>query len=324
MLMKGVPIVLVLAAALACFAARAQPYPSKPVRTVVPYPAGGYYDLIARVVGQKLAESLGQPVVVENRAGANGILGTAFTAKSPPDGHTIMVGGIGPHGINPSLYAKLPYDPVRDFEPVIMVSAAPNILVVHASVAASSVRELIALARARPGQLNYASNGSGSAPHLAGEMFAAMSGTRLNHVPFKGSAPAITAMLGGQIEVHFGNASDVMPHIRSGKLRALAVTGPRRVPALAETPTMIEAGLPDYDYVAWFAYFAPAATPREIVMRLNAEIGRILQSQEVRERLSGQGSVEIAGGTPDQLAGYVRAEIAKWSKVVKDSGAKAD
>lgn len=319
-------ILLALAAtlALACFGVQAQPYPSKPIRTVVPYPAGGYYDLIARVVGQKLGESLGQPIVVENRAGANGIIGTEFTARSAPDGHTIMVGGIGPHGINPGLYAKLPYDPVRDFEPVILVSVAPNILVVHASVAASSVQELIAIARARPGQLNYASNGSGSAPHLAGEMFAGMSGTRLNHVPFKGSAPALTSMLGGQTEVHFGNASDVMPHIRSGKLRALAVTGPRRVSALADTPTMMEAGLPNYEYVAWFAYFAPAATPREIILRLNADIGRILQLQDVRERLSGQGSVEVVGGTPEQLAGYVGSEIAKWSKVVRDSGAKAD
>jgi tripartite-type tricarboxylate transporter receptor subunit TctC len=305
-------------------AAAAQAWPSKPIKVIVPYPAGGFYDTVARLVGVKMAEDFGQPVVVENRVGAGGIVGTDYVAKSAPDGYTIMVGGIGPHGINPGLYPKLPYDPVRDFEPIVHVVNAANILVVHPSLPVSSLNELILLARAKPGQLNYASNGSGTSPHLAAEMFASAMGLKLTHIPYKGSAPAVTAMLGGQTQMAFNNAGDVLQHIRAGKLRALAVTGAKRLAALPEVPTMQESGAPGYEAVAWWAYYAPAGTPRDIVMRLNAEINKTIQLPEVRDRLSVQGSAEIVGGSPEQLAAFMKAEIAKWSRVIKESGATAD
>ena len=308
---------------LACAAALAQAYPSRPIKVVVPYPPGGYYDTMARVVGQKMTESLGQQVVVENRAGANGILGTEFTAKSAPDGYTIMTGGIGPHGINPGLYAKLPYDAERDFAPIILVATQPNILVVHPSVAASSVRELVALAQSMSGRVSFGSAGAGSSQHLSAAMFASAAGIRMNHVPFKGGPPAIAALLGGHIDLFFGTASDVLNHIRSGKLRALGVTGARRIPALPDLPTMTEAGV-SVEASPWFGYFAPAGVPPEIIARLNAEIGKTLGAPEVRERLTAQGTTEIVGGTPEHLAAFMRSELLKWSRVVKESGAKAD
>jgi tripartite-type tricarboxylate transporter receptor subunit TctC len=281
--------------------AAAQSWPSKPIRVIVPYPAGGFYDTIARLVGVKMAEDFGQPAVVENRVGANGIVGTDFVAKSAPDGYTIMVGGIGPHGINPGLYPKLPYDAVRDFEPIVHVVNAANVLVVHPSVPANNVNELIALARAKPRELAYASNGSGSSPHLAAEMFASAMGLKLNHIPFKGSAPAVTSMLGGQTQLAFNNAGDVLQHIRAGKLRGLAVTGAKRLPVLPDLPTMQEVGVPNYEAVAWWGYYAPAGTPRDIVMRLNGQINKAMQ-----------------------LPAFTKAEIAKWTRVIKESGATAD
>ena len=305
-------------------AALAQSYPTKAVRFVVPYPAGGYYDLLARVIGAKLAENWSQPVVVENRVGANGMVGTDFVAKSAPDGYTILMVGIGPFGISPSLYAKMAYDPVRDFAPVIHVASAPNVLVVHPSVDARSVKELIALARADPGKLAFSSAGSGSSQHLSAEMFDTMTGVKMTHVPYKGSAPAVTATLGGQVSVLFGTMADVVAHIRADKLRALAVTSARRIPALPEVPTMNEAGVPGFEATAWFGVFAPAAVPHDIIAKLNQDIGRILQMPDVLERISQQGSAEIIGGSPEQYGAFVRAEIAKWAKVVKDSGAKAD
>jgi tripartite-type tricarboxylate transporter receptor subunit TctC len=315
---------VVIALALAMTPAFAQPYPTRPVKIIVPYPAGGYYDVSSRVLGQKFSEALGQPFVVENRPGANAIVGTEFTAKSPPDGYTIMMGGIGPHAINSSLYPKLSYDPVRDFSPIILVSMTPNALVVYPGFAAKSVRELVDLARAQPGKINYASNGSGSSVHLCAELLGTMTGTKFNHVPFKGSAPAITATLGGQTEFAFATAGDVLAHIRGGKLRALAVTSAKRIPALQDTPTMIEAGVPGYEATAWFALFAPAGTPREIVAKLNAVAGQALKTDDVRERLASQGSADLVGGTPEHLGALVKAEIVKWSKVVKESGATAD
>ncbi|HEX2199226.1 MAG TPA: tripartite tricarboxylate transporter substrate binding protein [Burkholderiales bacterium] len=324
--MKTTSFRTLLAAVLLAFSfgAAAQAWPSKPIKVVVPYPAGGFYDTIARLVGAKMTESLGQPIVVENRVGAGGIIGTDYVAKAAPDGYTLIVGGIGPHGINAGLYPKLPYDPVRDFEPIVHVVNAANILVVHPSVQARSVRELVALAKAKPGELNYASNGTGTSPHLAAEMFASAMNIKLTHIPYKGSAPAVTAMLGGQTHMAFNNAGDIIEHIRAGKLHPLAVTGAKRLPVLPDVPTMQESGVPDYEAVAWWAYFAPAGTPRDIVTKLNAEINRILQVPEVRSRLSVQGSAEVVGGTPEQLAAFVKNEIAKWTKVIKASGAKVD
>jgi tripartite-type tricarboxylate transporter receptor subunit TctC len=317
---------LLLAACLAgsAFAVLAQSYPTKAVRFVVPYPAGGYYDLLARVIGAKLTENWSQPVVVENRVGANGMVGTDFVAKSPPDGYTILMGGIGPFGISPSLYAKMAYDPVRDFAPVIHVASAPNVLVVHPSVDARSVKELIALARSDPGKLTFSSAGSGSSQHLSAEMFNTMVGARMTHIPYKGSAPAVTATLGGQVSVLFGTMADVVAHIRADKLRALAVTSARRIPSLPDVPTMIEAGVPGFEATAWFGVFAPAAVPHDIIAKLNQDIGRILRLPDVLERISQQGSAEIVGGSPEQYGAFVRAEIAKWAKVVSESGAKAD
>lgn len=317
---------LFLATCLAgcAFAVLAQSYPTKAVRFVVPYPAGGYYDLLARVIGAKLAENWSQPVVVENRVGANGMVGTDFVAKSPPDGYTILMGGIGPFGISPSLYAKMAYDPVRDFAPVIHVASAPNVLVVHPSVDVRSVKELIALARSNPGKLTFSSAGSGSSQHLSAEMFNTMVGARMTHIPYKGSAPAVTATLGGQVSVLFGTMADVVAHIRADKLRALAVTSARRIPSLPDVPTMIEAGVPGFEATAWFGVFAPAAVPHDIIAKLNQDIGRILRLPDVLERISQQGSAEIVGGSPEQYGAFVRAEIAKWAKVVSESGAKAD
>jgi tripartite-type tricarboxylate transporter receptor subunit TctC len=314
---------LAVLAALATSIAAAQPYPNKAIKVIVPYPAGGFYDLIARNVGPRLGDALGQPVVIENRVGANGIVGTEYTAKSPADGYTIIIGGIGPHGINPGLYPKLPYDPIKDFVPIIHVASSPNILVVHPSAPLDTVSELIAIARAKPGQLSYASNGNGSSQHLSAEMFAAAMSLKLNHVPFKGSAPAVTAMLGGQTDMTFGIAGDVVPHVKAGKLRALAVTSTRRVPALPDTPTMHEAGVSGYESTAWFGYLAPAGTPRKIVTRLNADIAKVLEPAEIRERIT-QGVAEIVGGTPEQFGSFIRAEIAKWTRVVKDANVRVD
>ena len=306
-------------------AALAQPaYPSKPVKIIVPYPAGGYYDVASRVLGQKFSDALGQPFVIENRPGANAIVGTELTAKSAPDGYTIMMGGIGPHAINSSLYPKLSYDPVKDFAPVILVSMTPNALVAYPGFAAKSVKELVEIARTQAGRINYASNGSGSSVHLCAELLGTMTGTKFNHVPFKGSAPAITATLGGQTQFAFATTGDVLAHIRGGKLRALAVTSAKRIPALPDTPTMIEAGVPGYEATAWFALFAPAGTPREIVATLNAAAGKALRMEDVRERLAPQGSADLVGGTPEYLGELVKSEIAKWAKVVKESGATAD
>jgi tripartite-type tricarboxylate transporter receptor subunit TctC len=234
------------------FSAVAQTWPSKPVHVIVPYPAGGFYDLIARLLGAKMQEEFGQPFVVENRTGAGGIVGTDYVARAAPDGYTIMVGGVGPHGINPGLYPKLSYDAVRDFAPIVHVVTAPNVLVVHPSVPANNVQELIALAKAKPGSLNYASNGVGTSPHLAAELFATSLGIKLVHIPYKGSSPAVAAMLGGQTHLAFNNAGDILQHVRAGKLRALAVTGARRLPALPDLPTMQEVGVPEYEAVAWW------------------------------------------------------------------------
>ncbi len=322
--MRSITLPAVLSFALAASGALAQPYPAKPIRVVVPNPAGGFYDLIARTVGQKVGERTGQPMVVENRVGAGGSVGTEFAAKSAPDGYTIMVGGIGPHGIAPSLYAKLPYDPVKDFAPIILVATTPNILVVHPSSPFQSVPDIVAAARAKPGGVSYASNGNGTSQHLSAEMFATTMGLKLNHVPFKGSAPAVTAMLGGQVDFAFAVAPDALAHVKAGKLRALAVTGAKRAAPLPDVPTMAEAGVPGYEATAWFGYLAPAGTPREIVDRLNAEIARALASPDVRDRLAPGGLSELPGGSPEAFGELVKSEIAKWSRVVKESGAKID
>jgi tripartite-type tricarboxylate transporter receptor subunit TctC len=316
--------VMALALIFGCAAAWGQSYPSRPLKVILPVPAGGYYDTVTRIVSQRLAERLGQPVVVENRVGAGGVVGTVHAAGQPPDGYTLLFNGIGAMSIFPSLHAKLAYDPVRDFEPIILVSTVPNILVVHPSVPARSADELAALARSRPGEVSFASNGIGTTQHLVAEMFATAKGVKLNHIPFNGSAPAVTAMLGGQTMLLFGVASDVMPHVKAGKLRALAVASAKRMRALPEVPTTAEAGVPGVEIEIWLGAFAPKGTPRELLLRLNSEINKVLDMPDVRERITQDGIGEVKGGTPEELASLLRSEIAKWARVVKASGARVD
>jgi tripartite-type tricarboxylate transporter receptor subunit TctC len=316
--------VIALALIFGCAAVWGQPYPSRPLKVILPVPAGGYYDTVTRIVSQRLAERLGQPVVVENRVGAGGVVGTVHAAGQPPDGYTLLFNGIGAMSIFPSLHARLAYDPVRDFEPIILVSTVPNILVVHPLVAARSADELATLARSRPGEVTFASNGIGTTQHLAAEMFATAKGVKLNHIPFNGSAPAVTAMLGGQTMLLFGVASDVMPHVKAGRLRALAVASAKRMPALPDVPTTAEAGVPGVEIEIWLGAFAPKGTPRELLLRLNSEIDKVLDMPDVRERITQDGIGEVNGGTPEDLASLLRSEIAKWARVVKASGARVD
>lgn len=313
--------ILALAVALP---AVAQTYPARPIRLIVPYPAGGYYDLVARVISQRWGAVQPQPMVVENRAGANGIIASEAVAKAAPDGYTLILGGVGPHGINPALYPKLPYDAVRDFEPVIAVSSQPNVFVVHPSFPANTVEDFVTLARAKPGEIAYASNGSGSSNHLCVEMFASAIGIKLNHIPFKGASPAVTATLSGQPAVHFGTPTDLIPLMKAGKLRGVATTGERRAPALKDLPTIAEQGIPGYACFSWSGLFAPAGTPRETVAKLNAEVNKMFESPEVRERIAPGGTGEIIGGSPEALATLVSTEIARWTKVVRETGVRAD
>ncbi len=305
-------------------AAAQQAYPNRLITVVVPYAPGGYYDSIARVVAPRLAEVLGQSVIVENKAGASGILGTEFVARAAPNGYTIMVGGIGPHSINPSLFSKLPYDPVKDFAPISLAATAPNILVVPAGSALRSVADLVAAASAKPGTLNYASAGSGTSAHLAAEMFASAARVKLNHIPYKGSGPAVLAILAGETNMLFGTATDVFRHIRSGKLRALAVTSNQRIPAFPDTPTLAEAGVPNAVAAGWYGFFAPADTPKDVISVLSNSINKVLQSPAVKSVLSVEGTAEVIGSTPEVLASFLQAEIVKWREVVRISGAKAD
>jgi len=298
-------------------------YPVKPIRFVVPFPPGGPLDTVARALGQAMTMSWGQPVVVDNRPGAGGGIGADIVAKSTADGYTILMGAVSTHAINPTLYAKIPYDPLKDFVPVTQVANVPNVLVVHPSVPAHSVKELIALARAKPGTLNFASGSNGSAGHLAGELFKSMAGVDMVHIPYKGAAPAVTDLLAGQVSLMFDNLASASPLIKSGKLRALAVTTAKRTPFFPELPTISESGLAGFDISTWFGVFAPAGTPPDIVAKLNSELVRILKTPEMRERLAGLGA-EPVGNTSEQFLAYIRSEIPKYAKVIRESGARVD
>ncbi len=297
--------------------AAAQAWPSRPVRLVVPYPPGGAVDQVARMLVDRLAGSLGQPVVIENKAGAAGVIGSDEVRRAAPDGHVLVMGTVSSHAIAPAVYRKMPYDPVADFAPVARVVLTPYIVTVNAQVPARTLAELIALARSKPGSLSFGSSGTGTTPHLAGELFNTMAGTKLVHVPYKGSAPMVTDLLGGQVQVAFDNT--VIPHIRSGRLRGLAVTGPARLAAVPEIPTPAEAGLPGYEAVGWMGLFAPRGTPEPVLARLQAEVARALEAPEVRERLAGMG-FQGAAGTGAQFADYLKSELAKWATVVRDAG----
>ena len=302
--------------------AGAQTYPAKPVRIIVNFPAGGIADVYARIIGAKVQEAWGQPVVVENRTGAGGNIGAEAVAKSPPDGYTLNMTAIGPHAINVSLFARMPFDPVKDFAPVAHVLEAEGLLVVHPSVASRNVAELIAYARANPGKLTFASAGMGTASHLAGELFKSMAKVEMTHVPYKGNVPAITDLLAGQTSLLFATMPTVLPHAKAGKLRALATIGSARATPTPELPTVGES-LPGFEVNNWVALFAPAGTPADIIKRWNAEVQRIMQSAEIQARLPNEGARFIPM-TPEQFGAFQKSEIAKWAPVVKASGARVD
>jgi tripartite-type tricarboxylate transporter receptor subunit TctC len=303
--------------------AYAQTYPNKSIRLIVPFPPGGPADILSRAIGQKLTESSGQQVVVDNRAGAGGMIGSDLAAKGAPDGYTLLMGFVGTHAINPSLYSKLPYDNVKSFEPVSLVATATIILVLHPSVPAKSVKELIALAKSKPGELTFGSPGNGTPQHLAGELFNTMAGVKMTHIPFKGAVPAISDLLGGRISLIFSSAPPALPHVATGKLRALAVTSGKRSSVSPDLPTVAESGLPGFEVINWYGVLVPARTPRPIVEKLNTEIAKIMKMPDVKERLSGVG-IEAFSSTPAQFATFIKDETAKWAKVVKFSGARLD
>ena len=301
----------------------AQDFPTRPVRLVTPFPAASITDILARPIAQRLSEVWKQPVVVDNRVGAGGIVGASAVASAPPDGYTLLVGSNGTNAINASLYARLPYDAVKSFVPVTQISTSHLVLVVHPSVEANSVSELIALAKSKPGQLSFGSGGSGTTPHLAGELFNAMAGVQLLHVPYKGSPQSVLDLVAGRIQVIFANSASVLPQVRSGKLRVLGVTSPQRDPALPEVPTIAEAGLPGFAVEVWTGIFAPAGTPPQLVDKLSQQIRAVLANEDLIREF-GKVGITVKSSTPQTFAAYVQEETVKWAKVVKASGAKAD
>ena len=303
--------------------ASAQQYPNRPIRFVVPFAPGGSTDTLARTIGQKLTDALQQQVVVDNRSGANGNIGMEIVAHAAPDGYTILLGYIANLGIGPGLYAKLPFDPVRDYAPITQVASSPNILAVHPSLPVRSFQEMIAYAKANPRKLNFASSGIGSIGHLTGELLNRSAGVDMVHVPYKGSGQAVIDLLGGQVQMMFSGMSSVMQHIKAGKLHALAVTGAQRSPAVPDVPTIAESGFPGFEATAWYGVLATARTPKTIVNRLHDEIVRALALPDVKERLNNVG-FELVGGTPDEFAAFIKSEIAKWTRVVRDAHISAE
>ena len=311
-----------LIAPLVAACASAQGYPGRPVRVITPFTTGSAADSLARVIGLKLSDAWGQQVVIDNRTGANGIIGTEFAAKSLPDGYTLLINNIS-LAINPALYSKMPYDVTRDFAPVSLSAAILLALVVHPSLPVKSVKELVALAKAHPGQINYASGGNGSAQHLPMEMLRLATGINLVHVPYKGLGPAFNDVLGGQVPVMFAGVSNVVPYLKTGRLRVLAVGSAKRAPALPDAPTVAEAGVPGFNFDAWTGYLAPAGTPKEIVSKLHADITRILSAPDVQEKLTALG-FDIVGGTPEEFAALMKNDIARMGKLIRETGIRAD
>ena len=313
------------AAVVAVFSAgaAAQAYPSKPVRMIVGFPPGGGTDVVARVISAKLQEWYGQPVLVENRPGATGTIGADAVAKSAPDGYTLIMGHVNSHGIAPNLFPKLPYDAIRDFAAVSYVGYVPNVLAVHPSVQVKSVKELVDLAKANPGKMNYASSGNGSTQHLAGEMFKQLTGTSIVHVPYKGSGDAIKDLLAGTVNMNFDTMPPVLPHIQAGKLRGLAISTPKRLPQLADVPTFEEAGIRGFDVTNWYGVMAPGGTPREIVQKLNADINKAMQVPEVRARLEAVGT-QLNEQSAAQFESFMKAEVAKYAKLIKSANIRIE
>ena len=301
----------------------AQTYPVKPIRLIVPFPAGGGVDFIGRIVGQKLGERLGQTVAIDNRAGANGIVGLEALKTSAPDGYTIAAASAGPLAVNPFIYAKLPHDTLKDFTHIANMVNFPLLLVSHPSLPVKNVKELIALARARPGQVTYSSPGAGNSGHLAGELFNSLAKARILHIPYKGTAPAVVAVLAGEAQLTYSSIPTILPHVRSGRVRALGVGNAQRIPSLPEFPTIAEAGLPGYEAYAWGGMIGPANMPAPIVQRLSKEIGEVLRQKDVADRMLSEGTVPTPS-SPEEFTAYIRAELKKWGDVVKMAGIKAE
>ena len=317
--MRRAGIAVLLAAATSVYA---QSYPTKPVKVIVPYPPGGPTDIVARVVGQKLSDQMGQQFIVENRPGAGGNIGAEAVAKSPADGYTLLVATTA-HAINPSLFKNLGYNLTKDFAPVSQLTSGPLVIVANPSLPAKNVSELIAIGKAKPGSLNYASSGNGQSTHLSAELFATMAGIKMNHIPYKGSAPALTDVMGGQASLMFDTMLSAMPHVKNGKLKAIAVTSAARSPAAPDVPTVAESGLPGYEAIAWNGLLVPAGTPADIVGKLNAELKKALDAPDVKDRFSAQG-FGAAWSTREAFAKFIQSELDKWAKVVKVSGATLD
>ena len=310
---------LALAALLAAFAttaALAQTYPAKPIRWIVPFPPGGGNDTIARLVAQKLSAAIGQQVIVDNRPGAGGTIGAEAAARSPGDGYTMFLAGVATHGINPNLRKKLPYDAIRDFQAVSLIASAPLLVVVHPSLPAKSVKDLVALAKARPGQINYASNGAGGSSHLAVELFDMMTGVRMAHIPYKGLTPALTDLLSGEVQVMFSSAVAMLPQVKAGRLRAIAMTGSKRSAAIPNIPTVAESGVPGYETGSWYGVVVPTGTPKAAIDRLSREIQTIVKSQDITSKLNEEAVIPV-GSTPEAFDKHIRAELARWAKVIK-------
>ena len=309
--------------AFTCAQVFAQSYPVKSIRLIVPYPPGGATDIFGRILGARLGELLGQQVVPEQRAGAAGVLGAEAAARAAPDGYTLVVGQASNLAINQHLMSKLPYDPVKDFAPITLIATSPNLLVVHPSLPARSVNDLVALAKARPGSINYASAGNGSPGHLAAEYFKKLAKVDIVHIPYKGATPALTDVIAGQASLYFTSPIAAQPYVQSGRLRQLAVTSAQRFPPLPDVPTVAESGLRDYEIVSWWGLLAPAGVPREIIARVHAEAVKALNTAEMKERLAGQGAMVVTN-TPEQFAAYIKSEIANWGRIVAVSGARMD
>jgi tripartite-type tricarboxylate transporter receptor subunit TctC len=316
---SAITLCLVLAAA----SAQSQTWPSKPIRFIVPFPPGAATDLLTRTVAPKLGEGLGQQVVVDNRSGAGGMIGVELAAKSPPDGYTLVLATVGPISINPSLYARMPFDPVKDLAPVTLAGNIFNVLIVHPALSAQSVKALIALARARPGELNYGSSGTGAADHLAAELFQVMTRTKMVHVPYKGGPLAMVDLISGNLQLMFATVPTAIGLIRGGKVRAMAIANSTRFPLMPELPTVAEAGIPGFAVNNWCGVFVAAGTPAEVVARLNAELVKVLAAPDVKKRLLENG-IDAISNTPEQFAAYIRAETTKWASVVKDANVKLD
>jgi tripartite-type tricarboxylate transporter receptor subunit TctC len=315
-------IIVILGMVIASVA-NAQTYPVKPVRLVSPYPPGGANDILARIIGQKLGEGMGQQIVIENRSGATGNIGAEFVAKAAPDGYTLLMGQASNLTINVSLMSKMPYDPVKDLAPVTLVATTPNLLVVHPSLPVGTVKDLVALAKAKPGTINYASSGSGSAGHLAAELFKKVAHIDMVHIPYKGAAPALTDVVAGEAQLYFTSPISAQPFVRGGRLRMIAVTSLKRSPSMPAIPTVAESGYPDFDVVSWWGILTPAAVSKEIITRLHTEISKVLALPEIKAKFSDQGA-DVASDTPEQFAAYIKTEITKWGKLIRELGVKSE